>query len=198
MRLRYLFEILLLLIVIAGFNIGRIFPESQNLGNIMAAICLLIWVLITLLQEDSADIKDRTIRITLNLTRILIAVTGIIFSLIRYNFFPKPLNKITPISEAIQMRDSSKCILIHYGIFKHDNDTIERLKFNNTDIEVHNRIDTFKLNWSDACSYLLIRKNGNAELFNIIDIRDNNIYMEKIISPENKEFISLQKINRAN
>jgi hypothetical protein len=191
-RPRHLLELLVILITVIGFNLGRITPKLSAFAAIVACISLLTWATIVFTSED--QFKIAKFGFTLILIRVVMPFVALIMTLVFYMFIYE-----TPEVKAPQVLAQKvhpiECTTIRYGHFKAFNDTIVRLRSGNIDLEIRNGIDTFNVVWMDSCVYRVSKSRRLLEFYRIIDINNNRIFLEKMKGDLKKELILQTKID---
>jgi hypothetical protein len=191
-RPRHLLELLVILITVIGFNLGRITPKLSGFAAIVACISLLTWATIVFTSED--QFKIAKFGFTLILLRVVMPFVALIMTLVFYIFIYE-----TPEVKAPQVLEQKvrpvECAAIRYGHFKAFNDTIVRLRSVDIDLEIRNESDTFNVVWMDSCAYRVSKSNRLLEFYRIIDINGNRVFLEKMKGDLKKELIFQTKID---
>jgi hypothetical protein len=141
-RNRKIIDIGLLIVLVVGVNLGRLLPKYTIAGIAIFILFYIIYLLITLTSDYPNPVRSfRISELMPILLRLLIPITYVIFTIIYYKCIREP-QKHKDIVKYVQNVKPSGCSSIRYGIFKDNFDTIERLKIDNKDIEIHNHWDS--------------------------------------------------------
>ena len=179
MKKRYIkliFEIILILTMLVGYNIGKIKPEYSTFGNLIASVIFISWIILLIIDREGLNYNK--VSLIYVIARLLVPVLGIIFTIF---FFKPEREKVEETPRFEKKATKLECKSFKYGKFLSGIDTVERKVLNGNDIEIiikENHIDTFRVKWIDSC-YYRVEKGNKYELVRILEVFGENYFEER-------------------